>query len=204
MTNESNNEKVYNGWAKTQSKLFRYLFLLSIAVSVVDLLLGDFFAQVLPFMYIPGAILDAILTVLYSAVLLRIGSEDKQYRTAGYAILIAGALQFLATDFTGDGSKYLLLLSIITSVIRFVGEYNEMTAHDNLLINTDVNLSDRWTVLRKWYMIAFFVYSMSIMLLMIIPTVGVVASFVGSLGMLAINILKIWYLYRSHQAFLAQ
>ena len=74
----------------------------------------------------------------------------------------------------------MLILSGLTSFIGFVGEYNEMTAHDTVLIETDFVLSEKWTKLRKWYVVVFLVYMGSLLLLMLIPVVGAVVALVSS------------------------
>ena len=195
----SNN--TYNGRAKLLSKLFNYLFLLSIGTTLASMFIGDVFSQFIPNLYWPGVILDAACTFAYSVFLLRMADADSQYRTAGYCILIAGAIRLLGSDVSENASKYVLLLNIATAMVRFIGEYNEMTAHDTLLIEADFNLSEKWTTIRKWYMIVFGTYCISLLVLMVIPKVGVVISVASSLAMIVISILKIYYLYRSSKVF---
>lgn len=197
------NNNTYNGRAKLLAKLLNYLFLLSIGTTLASMFLGDVFAAFAGNLYWPGVILDAACTFGYSVVLLRMAAADNQYRTAGYCILIAGAIRLLGSDVSENASKYVLLLNIATAMVRFIGEYNEMTAHDNLLIEADIDLSEKWTVLRKWYMIVFGIYCISLLVMMLIPAVGAVISLVSSLAMIVISILKIYFLYRSSKVFAA-
>ena len=197
----SNDNKVYNGRAKVLTKLFRYLFILSIAIAIASFMIGDVFAQFLPSLYIPGAILNIACSFGYSLILLRMDSVDKQSRTAGYCMLIASAVSLLAIDTSEDASNFVLLISVATSFVQFIGQYNEMTAHDTLMIETDFNLSEKWTLLRKCYMISFLTYCVSLLLLMVIPTVGAVITIVSSLAMTAVSVLKVYFLYRSWKIF---
>ena len=200
----SNENKNYNGRAKILTKLFRYLFLLSIAIAVASFMIGDVFAQFLPNLYVPGAILNIACSFGYSLVLLRMDSVDKQYRTAGYCMLIASAVSLLSIDTSENASSFVLLISVATSFVQFIGQYNEMTAHDTLMIETDFNLSEKWTFLRKCYMISFLTYCVSLLLLMVISSVGVVITIVSSLAMTVISAVKVYFLYRSWKIFEAQ
>ena len=193
--------KTYNGRAKLIAKLLRYLFLLNIGITVASLFLGDVFAQFLPSLYWPGVILDAGCTFGYAVFLLRLANVDKQYKTAGYCILIAVALRLLGANDSGNGSKLALFLSMAIYMVQFIGEYNEMTAHDTLLIETDFALSEKWTALRKWYMFMFLAYCMCLMIVMLIPTVGTVLTLAASIGMVVVSGFKVYFLYRSYQAF---
>ena len=197
----SNQNEVYNGRAKVLTKLFRYLFILSIGATIASMMIGDVFAQIIPNLYLPGAILDVICSFAYSLILLRMASVDKQYQTAGYCMLIACAIRLMATSISENASRIVLLISIATSFVQFIGQYNEMTAHDTLMIETDFNLSEKWTFLRKCYMISFLTYCVSLMLLMIISSVGAVITIVSSLAMTAVSAVKIYFLYRSWKAF---
>ena len=197
----SNNKEVYNGRAKTLSKLFRYLFLLSIGTALSSMMIGDIFAQFIPNLYLPGVILDVACAFGYSVFLLRLAPADKQYRTAGYCMLIAGAIRLMATDISANASKFVFLITIATTFVQFIGEYNEMTAHDTLMIETDFKLSERWTLLRKCYMIAFLTNSVSLMLTMLIPSVGAVIYIAASVALAAISVFKTYFLYRTWKAF---
>lgn len=195
------NNGVYNGSAKLLTKLFRYLFLLNIGITLSSLILADAFSTIIPNLYWPGVILDIGCTFGYGVILLRMSAVDNQYRTAAYSLLIAGAVRLLATDISANSSKFVVLLSVATAIVRFVGEYNEMTAHDLQLVEIDFNLSEKWTRLRKWYMFAFLTYCVSLMIVILLPTVGAVISIAASFAMIIINAMKIYYLYLSHKAF---
>lgn len=195
------NNNTYNGRAKLIAKMLRYLFLLNIGITIASLFLGDVFAQFLPSLYWPGVILDAACTFGYAVMLLRMADVDSQYKTAGYCILIAGALRLLGTSDSGNGSKLALFLSMALYMVQFIGEYNEMTAHDTLLIEADFYLSEKWTTLRKWYMFTFMAYCMSLMIVMIIPSVGAALSMITSIGMIVVSGFKVYFLYRSYKVF---
>ena len=195
------NNGVYNGRAKLLTKLLRYLFLLNIGITLSSLILADAFATFIPNLYWPGVILDVACTFGYGVILLRMASVDSQYRTASYCLLIAGAIRLLSTDMSENTSKFVILLNIATAFVRFIGEYNEMSAHDVLLVENVFDLSEKWTRLRKWYMFAFLTYCVSLMIIILLPTVGAVISIAASFAMIIINALKIYYLYRSYKVF---
>ena len=76
------------------------------------------------------------------------------------------------------------MLTVLTSFIAFVGEYNEMSAHDFMLINVDFAQSEKWTKLRKWYSIIFMAHMASLLMVLIIPTVGAIFAIIASSGVI--------------------
>ena len=177
------------------------LFWLIIPSTVASIMTYDAVVQLLPVLYTPGLILDAACTVAYGYILIKLAIEHNQYRTAGICTLIAGGINLIFSGSSSISSHLVLILSVLTSFIGFVGEYNEMTAHDTVLIETDFVLSEKWTKLRKWYVVVFLVYMGSLLLLMLIPVVGAVVALVSSVGMLIISVLKLICMYRTARVF---
>jgi hypothetical protein len=116
-------------------------------------------------------------------------------------------LRLVLEDFRPDvchlnNFNYQLTPSIILEIRKWSKDCKILyTAHDLQLVEIDFNLSEKWTRLRKWYMFAFLTYCVSLMIIILLPTVGAVISIAASFAMIIINALKIYYLYRSYKVF---
>ena len=179
----------------------KILFWLIIPSTLSSLMTYDAVVELFPFLYGPGLVLNALSKVCYGYILMRLASECSEYRTAGICLLIAGAVDFLITSSLPVGNHWSLLLTVLTSFIAFVGEYNEMSAHDFMLIKVDFAQSEKWTKLRKWYTTIFMISMFSLLLTMIIPMVGAILALIASAAMIVITVLKLLCLYRSADIF---
>ena len=179
----------------------KILFWLIIPSTLSSLMTYDAVVELIPFLYGPGLVLNALSKVCYGYILMRLASECSEYRTAGICLLIAGAVDFLITSSLPVGNHWSLLLTVLTSFIAFVGEYNEMSAHDFMLIKVDFAQSEKWTKLRKWYTTIFMISMFSLLLTMIIPMVGAILALIASAAMIVITVLKLLCLYRSADIF---
>ena len=179
----------------------KILFWLIIPSTLSSLMTYDAVVELFPFLYGPGLVLNALSKVCYGYILMRLASECSEYRTAGICLLIAGAVDFLITSSLPVGNHWSLLLTVLTSFIAFVGEYNEMSAHDFMLIKVDFAQSEKWTKLRKWYTTIFMISMFSLLLTMIIPMVGAILALIASAAMIVITVLKLRCRYRSADIF---
>ena len=179
----------------------KILFWLVVPTILASLMTYDAVVEIFPYLYGPGVILNAVSNVCYGYILMRLSYECSEYRTAGICLLIAGAVDFLITSSLPTGNHWSLMLTVLTSFIAFVGEYNEMSAHDFMLVNVDFVQSEKWTKLRKWYTIIFLSTMASLLLTMIIGTIGAILYVISGTAMLLITALKFFCLYRSANVF---
>lgn len=179
----------------------KILFWLVIPSILSSIMTYDAVVEIFPILYGPGVVLNALTKVCYGYILIRLASECSEYKTAGICLLVAGAIDFMITSSLSVGSRWNLMLTVLTSFIAFVGEYNELSAHDFMLIKVDFAQSEKWTKLRKWFTIVFMANMFSLMLALIIPMVGAVLAMICSAGMIVITVLKLICLYRSADIF---
>ena len=179
----------------------KILFWLVVPAILASVMTYDAVVEIIPVLYGPGVVLQAVTKVLYGYILMRLADECSEYRTAGICMLIAGVIDFLITSSLPVGNHWGLLLTVLTSFIAFVGGYNEMSAHDFMLINVDFAQSEKWTKLRKWYTAIFMSSMFSILLTLLIPSVGAIFYMISSAGMIVITVLKLICIYRSANIF---
>ena len=179
------------------------IFWLVIPSSIGSIMAHETTAKILPGLFMPGQIINAICSLIYGAILLKLGSEEDRYRTAGICALIAGASSALAAMINGgsDGATWILIFTLPAAIVAIVGEYNEYMAHSAVLSGVDNELSEKWEVLWKWYIGLFAGIFGSILLMLIIPVLGAIAVIGATIGTVVVSILKLVYLYRTAKIF---
>ena len=179
------------------------IFWLVIPSSIGSIMSHETTAKILPGLVMPGQIINAICSLTYGAILLKLGSEEDRYRTAGICALIAGASSAFAAIINGgsDGATWILIFTIPAAIVAIVGEYNEYMAHSAVLSGVDNELSEKWEVLWKWYIGLFLGMFGCIIVMLILPILGAIAILGCAIGTVVVSILKLVYLYRTAKIF---
>ena len=179
------------------------IFWLIIPSTIGSLMANESTTKILPGLFMPGQMINAICSLTYGAILLKLGSEEDRYRTAGICALIAGASSALAAIVNGGfkGATWILIFTIPAAIVALVGEYNEYMGHSAVLSGVDNELSEKWEVLWKWYIGLFLGIFGSILVMLIIPVFGAIAVIGCTIGTVVVGILKLVYLYRTAKIF---
>ena len=179
------------------------IFWLVIPSSIGSIMFHETTAKILPGLVMPGQIINAICSLTYGAILLKLGSEEDRYRTAGICALIAGGISAVVAMITGTGEEatWTLLFTLPAAVVAMVGEYNEYMAHSAVLSGVDNELSEKWEVLWKWYIGLFLGMIGCILLMLIAPVLGAIVILGCAIGTVVVGILKLVYLYRTAKIF---
>ena len=179
------------------------IFWLVIPSSIGSIMAHETTAKILPGLLMPGQIINAICSLTYGAILLKLGSEEDRYRTAGICALIAGGVSTVVAFITvaAQEATWTLLFTLPAAVVAMVGEYNEYMAHSAVLSGVDNELSEKWEVLWKWYIGLFLGMFGCIIVMLIIPVLGALAILGCAIGTVVVGILKLVYLYRTAKIF---
>ncbi len=179
------------------------IFWLIIPSTIGSLMANDTTAKILPGLFIPGQIINAICSITYGAILLKLGSEEDSYRTAGTCGLIAGGVSAVVAIISGnsEAAAWTLIFTIPAAILAMVGEYNEYMGHSAVLTGVDNELSEKWSTLWKWYIGLFLGMLGCILLMLIIPILGALALIGCAIGILVVGIMKLVYLYRTAKIF---
>lgn len=179
------------------------LFWLIVPSTIAGLMTQDSVIEFAPALYISGQILNAIVSVAYGLILMKLASEEDRYRTAGICALVAGGVSVLLAFITGTAATptWTLLFSIPAAIVSLVGEYNEYMAHSTVLTGVDDALSEKWEKLWKWYIGLFCAMFSSLLVMIIIPLLGALVILVAAIGVIVVSILKLVYLYRTAKIF---
>ena len=179
------------------------IFWLVIPSSIGSIMSHETTAKILPGLLMPGQIINAICSLTYGAILLKLGSEEDRYRTAGICALSAGGVSAVVAIITvaAEEATWTLLFTLPAAVVAMVGEYNEYMAHSAVLSGVDNELSEKWEVLWKWYIGLFLGMFGCIIVMLIIPILGAIAILGCAIGTVIVSILKLVYLYRTAKIF---
>ena len=179
------------------------IFWLIIPSTIGGLMANETTADILPGLFTPGQIINAICSLTYGAILMKLGSEEDKYRTAGICALIAGASSAAAAIINAafDGATWILIFTIPAAIVGLVGEYNEYMAHSIVLTGVDNELSEKWEMLWKWYIGLFLGMLGCIIVMLIAPVLGAIAILGCAIGTIVVSILKLVYLYRTAKIF---
>ncbi len=176
-------------------------FWLVIPRLIASLMTNDTVAGLIPGLSLPGQILAALVALASGLVLLRLSGEEERYKTAGICSLVSSALNGIAAFLPETAAPAALALSIPVAIVGFVGEYNEYTAHANVLSGVDSELSANWERLWKWYIGLFCAMMGSLVITVIAPILGLILVLLAAVGSIVVSILKLVYLYRTAKIF---
>lgn len=179
------------------------LFWLIIPSIISSIMTEENVAERFPALNLPGQVLQVIVLVLYGSILLKISCEDERYKTSGICCFIsAGVSVLLFVVSPGQTTPpWTLVFTIPAMIVSLVGEYNEYSAHAEVVGDVAPVLSDKWTGLWKWYIGMTLGLLGSILLMLIIPILGLLVALVTAIGTIVVSILKLVYLYRTAKVF---
>ena len=179
------------------------IFWLIIPSTIGSIMSHETTAKILPGLMMPRQIINAICSLTYGVILMKLGSEEDRYRTAGICALIAGVSSAATAIVNGmsDGATWILIFTLPAAIVALVGEYNEYMAHSSVLSGVDNELSEKWEVLWKWYIGLFLGMFGCIIVMLILPLLGAIAILGCAIGTIVVGILKLVYLYRTAKIF---
>jgi len=154
------------------------------------------FYTVLFAMAIVGLVLDTLPMLVYAVTLVYMGKDCSSYKTAGFCLLVSALLTLASSMFFEEEAIGSLLLTVPAAVLSLVAVYVEIQGHAEMMVGIDDELSTKWEELWKLMMIAYIVLICSMVLIVIIPTVGAIVTIAGAIAVLVAEIRKVVYLYK--------
>lgn len=154
------------------------------------------FYTVLFAMAIVGLVLDTLPMLVYGVTLVYMGKACSSYKTAGFCLLASALLSLASSMFFEEEAVGSLILTVPAAVLSLVSVYVEIQGHAEMMVGIDDELSTKWEELWKLMMIAYIVLICSMVLIVIIPTVGAIVTIAGAIAVLVAEIRKVVYLYK--------
>ena len=179
------------------------LFWLVVPTAILGIVSNDTVAQVLPTLDRVGPLLNIVSTMVYGLLLLKLGAKEDCYRTAGICTLVSAGLvaAMAGVSAVSDSLGWQLLLMLPAVIMELVSEYQEYIAHSIVLEELDGALSEKWTVLSKWFIGLYLGMFGSIALMLLSAVLGALAMLGATVGLLVLAVLKMIYLYRTAKCF---
>ncbi len=178
------------------------LFWLIIPDTVAAILTNKPVVGWLPSLLIPGQILGAVSLFAYGIILLRLTPYEERYSTAGICKLVGSLMNaLLCIPFFMKDAGWLLVFGLIAVVANPISQCFEFTAHRVVLSTLDNKLADKWTTLTKWYIGMYCVLLGTMVLPGLIPFIGALWVFAAAIGMVAVSVLKLVFLYITAKRF---
>lgn len=189
--------------APVMGKWLWLLFWLVIPNTIAGLLSNETAAELAPALYMPGQILNTACALAGSLMLLKLGTEEDGYRTAGICTLIAAAGNFITTLISSGPvtAGWSLIITLPAAIVGLFGQYHEFMAHSAVLTGVNNELAQQWETLWKWDIGMMLGLLGSILVLLVIPILGLLLVLAGAIGLIVVEILRLMYLYRTAKAF---
>lgn len=159
----------------------------------------DFVKTILSGISIVATVTEGLMvagTILYGVGLLMLSREEEEYRKAGICRLI-GIIPITLSLFMQQEMPF---LTIIASIVAFVGVFFEFKCHSDILADVDNELSEKWQALLKWKF-AVLAATIGMVLFAWLPLVNVLMIFFSLVGTLVVEIINIVYLHHTMRAF---
>ena len=194
------------GDAAELARWLRPLFWLIVPGTIAGLLSGDgLLAPYLPALVLPGEILSVVCDLAYGLILLRLAGVERTYRAAGICSMIGAAGGCLAELLAG-GAGWSLLILLPVAVVALAGECQEYVSHAEALEPLDLELSQKWRRLWKWYIGAYLgtIFGMLAMLLLswasFLALLAALVSAASAVALPVLAVVKLVYLWRAGRA----
>lgn len=189
--------------ALTLGKWLWILFWLVVPATIAGIMKTENVMNVSPGIYLTGQILNAVCSIAYGTILLKLSSVEDRYHIAGICTLITAGVSILIAFLFGASKAptWSLIITLPAAVVGLIREYNEYNAHSSVLMGADNELSEKWTNLWKWFIRCTLGMIGSVVLVLIAPILGAILLIVASIGTVIVSIAKLVYLYRTAKVF---
>ena len=183
------------------------LFWLIVPGTIAGFLSDEALSAHWPDLALLGEILGILCSVVYGLLLLSLARVNGGYRAAGACTLFVVAAGVIVQVLTGSGDPHnversiALILTFISGVAALVGEYTECTSHAEVLEPVDMELSEKWRRLMKWYVGLFLGTFAGILVALFSQWLGLLVMTAATVGSLVVAILKLVYLWRTARTF---
>ena len=181
------------------------LFWMFVPSAIASILSNENIAGFAPGIYLFGEVLAAISALAYGLVLLKLSSQERQYRTAGFCSVVSSVLSILVMVIVSVTETLILPLSVTIPllVIALIGQYFEFNAHATTLYQyrVDYEPAEKWKILWKWNIGCMIALICSILVVLILPILGLLALFVVAIATIVVGIMKLVYLYKTAMIF---
>lgn len=180
--------------APMMARWITVLFWLIIPSFIGSVLSTTSVADIVPSIQIIGVALSAVTAMTYAAILIKMSSANSSYKNAGICRVIVQILSVVSI-IIGAESGISVVVSIIMAIAGLIAEYNEISAHSEVLADVSDYLSQKWSVLWYWNIAAIAAIICGLAIMFIIPGLAALLVIGGGIVYIVASVLKLSYLY---------
>lgn len=177
------------------------LFWLFVPSTIAGLFTIDSVAEMAPLLYLFGEFLSLVCIIAYGVILLKMSTENDNYRTAGFCCIISSVVNVVVSLAFGGNEVAALIITLPLAIVALVGEYNEYMGHAEEARNINAEMADKWEKLWKWYIIMIVATVCSPFIVIVLDFIGLIILLVAALGTIVVSIMKLVYLYQTAKLF---
>lgn len=185
--------------APVVTRWINVLFWLFIPQVIAGLMIQDNVVKELPFLLMPGTLLNIVCLVIYGVALWRMQEIHGGYRNAAICNLVGAAGCLLGLS--PLKGVLMLLIDLALAVVNLVAIYLEYTTHSEVLALTSMVLAQQWRQLWTWNLWCIAGVVISFILLFILPRFAMLAMVALYIASVVLAVLKLVYLRRMYWHF---
>jgi len=195
-------EKIYIAQhAPVMAKCFTTLFIAILISNISFPFTSIGLFQTNPLLFILCSVCSCLSYFIYAFVLFRLSVIYKRYSYAGLCADIIAIHHLLEIVlFQNDSTAWFGLLSLITYAAMMVEGYHFFKATSEALNGVDDDLSAKWSRLWKWYKCSM-IGPLASFILILIPILGFLVLAASMIGIFAVYIIKLIYVFKTVKAF---
>lgn len=151
--------------------------------------------------YIFGTLLSMVVGILYGMILLPMRGVEEKYRIAGIFSILAAVLSMGLDVIQVESPLMVLVIGLPTLILGLVAKYYEFHSHGAVLREFDLEFSQKWLTLWKWYCVVIVGMIVSTLFVFVSILLAAIFILVFTIAVAVISIVQLVYLYKMAKLF---
>lgn len=151
--------------------------------------------------YIFGTLLSMVVGILYGMILLPMRGVEEKYRIAGIFSILAAVLSMGLEVIQVESPLMVLVIGLPTLILGLVAKYYEFHSHGAVLREFDLEFSQKWLTLWKWYCVVIVGMIVSTLFVFVSILLAAIFILVFTIAVAVISIVQLVYLYKMAKLF---
>ena len=139
--------------------------------------------------------------VYIGVILLPMRGVEEKYRIAGIFSILAAVLSMGLEVIQVESPLMVLVIGLPTLILGLIAKYYEFHSHAAVLREFDLEFSQKWLTLWKWYCVTIVGMIVSALLVLISFFLAAILILVFTIGTVIIAIVQLVYLYKMAKLF---
>ncbi len=194
-------ESVKKEHAEVLGKWLWILFWLIIPSAIAGILGNENIFGKESTVYVFGTILSMVVGILYGVFLMPMTKVEEKYRMAGIFSIFSAVLAMALEVIQVENPLVVLIIGLPVLILGLVAKYYEFHSHAAVLQDFDLEFSQKWLKLWKWYCVVIVGMIVSTLVVLISFLLAALLILVFAIGIFVIAIVQLVYLYKMAKLF---